>query len=272
MAKLTFDEYYDWHQLTLGENLRSDDVKKRYSANLTLAQAGVNEHEFIKECASLVNKLASAGVFALASGSRAPDFAFTTKPYDSVVDKTFRLNCNWNRAFPKEPAQGWVKSVNWFSSLDDLIRTALVCRYLDGPELVCRAISEKASKLGLVSEFGPRATDEGYYAYHCYVKIPVNLMTGLVGTISQTDVEIEIQVTTQLQEVLKDLTYPFYRIRRIGTRRAPPMERWDFNTAQFKSSYLAHTLHLIEAMIVQLRNEAKAKPKRVRNVAKKEKE
>jgi ppGpp synthetase/RelA/SpoT-type nucleotidyltranferase len=223
---------------------------------LTLAQAGVNEHQFVGECASLINNLAAKGIFALASGSKAPDFAFITKPYDSVVDKTFRLNCHWNRVFPNEPRQGWIKSENWFSTLDDLIRTSLVCRYLDGPEQVCAAITTKAKELGLVAEFGPRATDEGYYAFHCYIKIPVNLMTGNAGSIAQTNVQIEIQVTTQLQDVLRDLTHPFYRARRIGARRPPPLERWDYNSVQFRSSYLAHALHLIESMIVQLRNEA----------------
>jgi hypothetical protein len=186
-TKLAFEDYYAWHQTTLGEDLRSEEVKKRYSVNLTLAQAGVNEHPFIKECANLINSLAADRIFALSSGSKAPDFAFTTKPYESVVDKTFRLNCNWNRVFPKEPAQGWTKSENWFISLDDLIRTSLVCRYLDGPERVCEAIANKAQDFGLITEFGPRATDEGYYAFHCYVKIPVDLMVGRAGAIAWVD-------------------------------------------------------------------------------------
>jgi ppGpp synthetase/RelA/SpoT-type nucleotidyltranferase len=166
------------------------------------------------------------------------------------------LNCNWNRIFPEEPRQGWTKSSNWFTTLDDLIRTTLVCRYLDGPEQVCKAIARKADEFKLVNEFGPRATDEGYYAFHCYVKIPVDLMVGDAGTIALTPVEIEIQVTTQLQEILSDLTHPFYRTRRIGPSRPPPLDRWDFSSIEFRASYLAHTLHLIEGMIVQLRNEA----------------
>ena len=69
-------------------------------------------------------------MFALSSGLTAPEFAFQTKSFASVVDKTYRLNYNWNRNFPREPSTGWVRSTNWFSSLDDLVRTRLVCRYL----------------------------------------------------------------------------------------------------------------------------------------------
>ena len=129
--KIAFERYYDWHEANLGENLRSDDLKKRYALNLTLAQAAINQHQFMKQCAALLNALAASKVFALSSESKGPDFTFHTKPYSSVVDKTFRLNCNWNRDFPREPPNGWIKSINWFSMLDDLVRTTLVCRYLE---------------------------------------------------------------------------------------------------------------------------------------------
>jgi hypothetical protein len=236
---ITFEEYYDWHIANLKEDLHSKELEKKYALNLTLAQAAINEHAFIKECAALLGVLSSDKVFALSSESKGPDFTFVTKPYLSVIDKTFRLNCNWNRNFPEEPHAGWIKSSNWFSKLDDLVRTSLVCRYLDGPEKVCSSIAEKARKFALNVEFGPRATNAGYYAYHCYVQVPMDLLSIDTGAIISTPLTIEIQVTTQLQEVLRDLTHPFYRAERLGRRRSPTVERWDYGSAQFKASYFS---------------------------------
>jgi ppGpp synthetase/RelA/SpoT-type nucleotidyltranferase len=253
--KPALDDYPAWHLSVLGEDLNSEAVRNKYAANITLAQAGINEHPFIQKCSKVLGEMATDKTFALTSGSKAPEIAFSAKPYASVIDKTFRHNCNWNRSFPNEPRGGWVLSSNWFATIDDLIRTSLVCRYLDGPEQVCSKIDLIAKELGLSSLYEPRATDEGYYAYHCYVKIPVQLMIDEAGAIQKTPVEIEIQVTTQLQEILRDLTHPFYEARRIAAKRALAVERWDFGTGQFRASYLAHTLHLIEGMIVQLRNE-----------------
>src|ERR1043166_133249 len=251
---LTWDEYIFWHLDYLGENLPSEEVNKRYLANITLAQAGVADHRFIKECADLLRTLAGRKVFAMHSGDRAPDFSFVTKPYPSVIDKTYRVNCNWNRAFPRQPPDDWTTSSNWFAKFDDLVRTTLVCRYIDGPEIVCKALAAAATQHGLLARFEPRATNDGYYAYHFYARIPVSLMTG-GGAIRDTSVEVEVQVTTQLQEILRDLTHSFYRAQRLGTRRPLSIERWEFDTSRFRASYLAHTLHLIEGMIVQLRNE-----------------
>jgi ppGpp synthetase/RelA/SpoT-type nucleotidyltranferase len=251
---LTLDEYSHWHFDHLGEDLSSEDIRRRYAANITLAQAGVADHAFIKDCLELLRELAGQKLFAMSSGDRAPDFSFVTKPYDSVIDKTYRVNCNWNRAFPRRPADGWTTASNWFSKFDDLVRTTLVCRYLDGPEIVCKALKQAAEGHKLEAAFEPRATNDGYYAFHFYARIPVSLMT-LQGKIHDTTVEVEVQVTTQLQEVLRDLTHPLYRAERVGVRRPSPIERWDFGTSKFRASYLAHTLHLIEGMIVQLRNE-----------------
>ncbi|WP_315755339.1 hypothetical protein [Bradyrhizobium sp. SZCCHNRI2007] len=258
--KPTFAEYSKWHMENLNEDLDSESIKKKYSANLTLAQASINNHPFMEECSRLLATLAEEKLFALTEGSKAPNFSFSTKPYQSSVDKTFRKNCNWNRSFPKPPREGWLTAKSWFKVLDDLIRTNLVCRYIDGPERVCRSIAEGANKHGIAADFSPRATDQGYYAYHCYLRFPADLVAHDNNEVEAGYVNVEIQVTTQLQEILRELTHPFYQSRRLQEQRPAIVDRWDFGSKQFTASYLGHTLHLIEGMIVQLRDTTSSRP------------
>jgi ppGpp synthetase/RelA/SpoT-type nucleotidyltranferase len=135
------------------------------------------------------------------------------------------------------------------------VRTVLVCRYIDGPATVCAAIKEVAGNLGLECNFEPRATDQGYYAYHLYLSIPMSLFVD--GNPHTVNVSVEIQVTTQLQEILRGLTHPYYRVRRISEQVDRNAANWDYASNNFRASYLGHTLHLIEGMIVSLRDEAK---------------
>ena len=160
------------------------------------------------------------------------------------------MNCNWNRLFPKPPSGGWYKADNWFSRIDDLVRSLLVCRYIDGPEKVCREAQKVAEDCGLDAAYIPRATNQGYYAYHARVVVPVDLF-GAHGP-ATTSMQIEIQVTTQLQEILRDLTHTYYRSRRISPGLIQAADNWDYTSINFRGSYLGHTLHLIEGMIAEL--------------------
>ena len=89
----------------------------------------------------------------------------------------------------------------------------------------------------------------------------MNLFDGATGNIAAKDVQAEIQVTTQLQEILRDLTHPFYKVRRLGVPTDIHAERWKYDSSHFRASYLGHTLHLVEAMIVQLRDDAERSTK-----------
>jgi hypothetical protein len=64
-------------------------------------------------------------------------------------------------------------------------------------------------------------------------------------------------VTTQLQEVLRGLTHTFYEEQRATESRKTSKWKWEVRTNRFRVSYLSHTLHLLEAIILEARDEMK---------------
>lgn len=183
------------------------------------------------------------------------------KTFDSAIDKSFRINVLWNKEYPKPPDKGWVTPQNLFIYFNDIIRGLLVCRFIDGPIFLAEKLTKYAKALKLESHYYTQERDEGYYAYHFYVRLPVNILSEFF--ISETNsIEVEIQITTQLQEVLKNLTHQFYQINRIKYIEPSNKWKWDFKSNQFKISYLSHTLHLIESVIVEARERALAEKKK----------
>ncbi|HEX8683832.1 MAG TPA: hypothetical protein VF707_16050, partial [Ardenticatenaceae bacterium] len=58
------------------------------------------------------------------------------KPFDSFLLKTFRKNVLLNRNWPNPPADGWILPNNWFSRINDIVRTLIVVKYLDGVDFI----------------------------------------------------------------------------------------------------------------------------------------
>ncbi len=65
---------------------------------------------------------------------------------------------------------------------------------------------------------------------------------------------LEIQVTTQLQEILGDLTHPYFQISRIDPNSPDRKWKWETDSNRFRSAYMCHTLHLLEAIMIDLRD------------------
>ena len=171
-----------------------------------------------------------------------------TKSFESVVNKAYRENVLSNQRFPEPPGENWVTPSNLFSEFSDLIRCQLVCRYKDGPQLLAQELKSFADQCGLKSRVKALGRDVGYYAYHFFVEVPVEFTEG------KEHVEVEIQLTTQLQDVLYDITHQLYEKRRLQAGMDADW-KWDIESNQFKASYLAHSLHFMEAVIVELRNQ-----------------
>jgi len=96
------------------------------------------------------------------------------------------------------------------------------------------------------------AREEGYYAAHCYPRFEINIPT-LSWVTEATSVEFEIQVTTQLQDVIRNLTHDYYELRR-SRKTIPDMKwQWDYKGPEFVPNYLGHILHYVEGMIMEVR-------------------
>lgn len=96
------------------------------------------------------------------------------------------------------------------------------------------------------------AKEEGYYAAHFYVIIDAVVPnrewdTQIVPT------SIELQLTSQLQEVIRKLLHKHYENRRKEISNPPVKWQWDYRTEEFSTNYLGHILHYVEGMIMEIR-------------------
>ena len=141
-----------------------------------------------------------------------------------------------------------------FTYLNDIVRGMLVCRYIDGPAFVAEALRAHAEDVGVQSRYASRQNDAGYYAYHFYVTVPIEINT-IDWIAEHVNLQVELQLTTQLQEVLKDLTHGFYEEVRVLPAPLGDDWKWQFETPRFKGSYIGHSLHLLEGIILALKRE-----------------
>jgi hypothetical protein len=174
------------------------------------------------------------------------------KPYESFLIKTFRKNVLENSKWPKEPTRGWFNPNDCYPRINDLVRTTVVVKYLDG----VRYFATKAVELGKEEHLDSRvyyeARPEGYYAAHMYIYPVIELPRG-TDTVKE-QFSVEIQITTQLKEVMRQLTHKSYEKRREG-KLSPSDEKWqwDHQSDEFVPNYLGHMLHYLEGMIMQVR-------------------
>lgn len=184
------------------------------------------------------------------------DLQLLVKPYASMLTKVYRINCLHNRSYPAAPQDGIVDHAALYShpKMNDLIRTRLVCKYMDGPKFVAEGMKRFCDRRGLGYRSYPMHSETGYHAWHCYIRTPVDMAVG--DTVEVRDIWLELQVTTQLAESITALTHGLYEASRAeASGRSSSAWRWDPRTQQFRSAYLGHTLHLLEGIIQTFRDE-----------------
>ena len=176
-----------------------------------------------------------------------------TKSFASFFEKTFRKNIVYNKKFPKPPNDGWVTPDNWIESTNDILRTFFVVKYLDGVEFLMGKIQNclKDNSLNCKNHF--EARDEGYYAVHIYTQNEFEIPKIDWDTEIKI-ITIELQITTQLQEVIGKLTHQLYEDRRIKQDKSDKKWQWNYESEEFTTNYLGHILHYVEGMIMEVRN------------------
>lgn len=249
------EEFAHWSKLeTCGEFTSA--TKQWYTNIVSTLWNFVFESPYLSNLETLLNswsteysKLYSGSLFANGR-SRTPDWK--KKTFDSFVDKLYRMNCVENEAFPDPPNGRWLTLADSPDFVDDIVRCTLIVAYADGPGFVASKIRESAEAAGLTVDIKDHAKDKGYYAHHIYIglSIPVPSQNG-TGFLEKS-VKVEIQITTELQGVLREITHNLYRIERL---EGGPTAQWksDFSSGRFRAAYMAHSLRFIEAMIVELR-------------------
>lgn len=184
---------------------------------------------------------------------RTPKLDWNKKPYESFVEKLFRLNCLENPDFPGPPKGGWCSLAKSFEVVDDIIRTTIIVAYADGPTFLAEKIGELAARLGLKFSLKDHAKDKGYYAQHFYMILPLSVSSPTAADeYPELQVPVEIQITTELQGALREITHRLYEQERLQGGLAPDWKT-QFRSGRFRAAYMAHSLRFIEAMIVELR-------------------
>ena len=175
------------------------------------------------------------------------------KPFDSFLLKGLRRNILDNQSWPDPPVGGWLFPDNWWTSTPDVIRTILVVKYLDGVQYLASQIGELCEAHTGSCNVDFKASEFGYYAAHVNFNQKVNI-TKLDWGSDTIALSVEIQITTQLQEVIGNLTHQYYEKRRIITEPRNIAWQWDHESDEFVPNYLGHILHYVEGMIMEVRN------------------
>ena len=174
------------------------------------------------------------------------------------MEKVYRHNVVFNKAFPAQPKEGWIDGTNLYSRLNDIIRGTIVCKYLDGPPFVCGKLKTYGDELGIACRFYPMNTERGYHSWHFYASHNVEFFDDK-GGVQMKPVELEIQITTQLADVMTTLTHELYKGERVLPKgQGDDTWKWSPDSPRFRSTYTGHTLHLVESIILALKNEVVA--------------
>jgi hypothetical protein len=183
-----------------------------------------------------------------------------TKSFESFLEKTYRKNVLENDLWPTEPQKGWITPENWFSEIKDTVRTLFVVRYFDGVDFLIKKIVSLCKKYDLPLEIDYEAREEGYYAAHLYVKQEFEVPSETWDT-KRIFAFIELQITTQLQEVIRKLLHNYYEKKRMMVRKPTEKWQWDYKCDEFCVNYLGHILHYVEGMIMEVRERQKGELK-----------
>lgn len=245
-------EYAAWLSATHSVDLSQENLRYEAASSIMLQKA-TNDGvwtEFQAQRRDLNDAYLqehSYQLFAFAS-----DDPPKTKSWSSFLDKSFRRNVIENENWPNEPASGWLLPQNWLVSVHDVVRTSVVVKYLDGVEFLTNALEGIAASISAKFECDYQARSTGYYAAHTYsnfqVSVPDHSWQAVV-----IDVSLEVQVTTQLQEVIGKLTHTQYENRRSKPPVTGKNWQWDYKSQEFQPNYLGHLLHYAEGMIMEVR-------------------
>jgi len=178
------------------------------------------------------------------------------KSFKSFFLKTYRKNILENKNWPNEPDKGWILPTNWFTQINDIIRTMLVVKYLDGIEFTTKKLNIFCKSKDMYSKIDFEAKEEGYYAAHFYTKKTFEILDYSPLETKNVEFFIEIQITSQLQEIIRTLLHKYYEGNRKKLKKNDEKKwQWKYDSPEFATNYLGHILHYIEGMIMEIREE-----------------
>ena len=248
---MNIDNFREWALGELGFDIEDPSFQTWVDTNVRNILLTLQDHRLLGEIQQflLANQ---AGSHRRSINISGVELQILTKSFKSIRSKLFRINVVENHLFPEPPSEGgWVAPHNLYERLNDLARATIICRHIDEPRKISNELKQIGEACGVKVRVKAQAKELGYYAYHVYFSFPVQLVTREWAQ-SEKTVDFEVQITTQMQYILYELTHVFYDAGREVSEGSEDTWKWDYKSPKFTASYLSHTLHLLEGMIVSL--------------------
>lgn len=252
----SYKGYAKWlleeHDVTVNNRLRN-----RYETVAATIQRTVADSGFWK--AALANLSEFDAEYQVAQGYRLLDPShqpeLLTKPFESFLHKTYRRNISQNPLWPDPPVPGgWVIPLAGLPAISDVVRTTFVVKYLDGVSFLVEKLDALATTHRIEFRADFEAKEEGYYAAHAYVTRAFEVPAAEWDT-EILNMSIELQVTTQIQDLIKKLLHTYYEQNRARSNTQLPQKwQWNYKSEEFAANYLGHILHYVEGMIMDIRD------------------
>lgn len=180
------------------------------------------------------------------------DINIDIKEWRNFISKIWRKNVVENENWDGEPDTGWITPDNWFEKINDIVRTTIVVKYFDGVGYLIDNIFELFTRHSYKCVPDWEAREEGYYAAQLYVIRDYELLLGLATQKKQ--ISVEIQVITQMKDVIRELTHKYYEQKRAKVEMPDKKWQWDYSCDEFEPNYIGHILHYIEGAIMKIRD------------------
>lgn len=247
------EEYIPWIEQKYGFSINR--YRPYYESATKLLKDNFEKSDFWKGASNALKSINDSYIgfsgFPLFSSTLCPNVLI--KSLDSLLIKSFRKNILNNPNYPDVPERGWVGPDNWFTNVKDILRTTFEVKYIDGVEFLLKELDGIAQKTGCEFNYSFEARDVGYYAAHSGIILPLEHVDR-DWTSKTIDVNVEIQVTTEIQGIVKNLLHKYYEVNRQKPQKDDYLWQWDYKSDEFATNYLGHIVHYIEGMIVEIRD------------------
>jgi hypothetical protein len=180
------------------------------------------------------------------------------KGVQEAIEKAYRTSIV-NNEFPFESSEYFEQFVlpeNIFEKLNDIIRTEIIVKYIDGIDLVIAFLENLSKKYNFKTKVEPKSKEEGYFAKHLYISYK-NKIVDFESQPKEIEHTFEIQIRTQLQDTIKSILHNHYEKDRIKYQKEQESTnwRWQFKESRFMTNYIGHILHFFDGIIVKIKDQ-----------------
>lgn len=179
---------------------------------------------------------------------------FESKAEDAIQDKLIRL-CKLNEADLSNVIAADGPPI---PKLNDLVRTRIACRYIDGVEFLGKKLLELGAETNCSVKLSREGRIEGYFAQH--ITLGQSVILRLAGHEQMATISCEIQLASELATRVWHASHSLYEDAR-SRGRTPEDWQWKPTDPQFIANQLGHMIHLADGLLVQLRDTQSARKK-----------